>query len=579
MAGRMRKSMRLSVRLVLLIALCWILPLTLTLFASGMISARATRNRVADLVTASAENTAGLVKRDLDQAVNDLLSVSYEPAIRKAYITYQASGNRTELINAAHAYLQQKFSRNELLNAVYVVFPDAGSTQTYNRGRVSFNEAISFYGSALYKNTDHYVQRLDSNVEYVYESGRLYLVRLLTLRASSFSPYALLVADLNLDGILAGLHNMPWVTDVTLRVGDYYLPVLGDIPLWHGGGGFLLENNALTTAASLPAGRFGFSYRVAADLTEPLNEMSAGTLLLQVIAVFSAALMGFVFYFFARRVNRPIALLSALAKRIEQGELGAQCTVDHMQSAEFMYLGTRMNEMSAQLRDQFERLYREELALRDARIAALQSQIDPHFLGNTLEIINWEARLAGDVKASQMLEALSTLLHAAQDRKKHALVHLSEEMMYVNAYLFITGARLGKRLEVVKEIDERLLDRFVPRLILQPILENAVEHGVGRRPRGTITIRAEYIDEDWMRLSVENDNPMAKEDEARVRALLGADPPSSDGRGNIGIRNVNKRLLLLYGERGALTVETVGGASTLAAMCIQRKEYTQENAT
>ena len=109
--------------------------------------------------------------------------------------------------------------------------------------------------------------------------------------------------------------------------------------------------------------------------------------------------------------------------------------------------------MSGQLQSQFEHIYREELALRDARIMALQSQINPHFLNNTLEIINWEARMAGDVKVCGMLEALSTILTAAMDRDKRATVHLSQELMYVDAYLYIIKERLGKRLTVHKQID------------------------------------------------------------------------------------------------------------------------------
>ena len=98
-------------------------------------------------------------------------------------------------------------------------------------------------------------------------------------------------------------------------------------------------------------------------------------------------------------------------------------------SKEFAYLGNSFNAMSDKLKNQFERIYKEELALRDAKIMALQSQINPHFLNNTLEIINWEARLADDVKVCQMLEALSTMLNAAMDRKHRPLIHLSEEMM------------------------------------------------------------------------------------------------------------------------------------------------------
>ena len=96
--------------------------------------------------------------------------------------------------------------------------------------------------------------------------------------------------------------------------------------------------------------------------------------------------------------------------------------------------------------------------------------------------------MSGNVKVPKMIEALSTLMNAAMDRKKKPLVRLAEEMSYVNAYLYIAQERLGKRLTVVKELDQEMMDYEVPRLIMQPLIENAVKHGVEPRTYGTIRI-------------------------------------------------------------------------------------------
>ena len=105
------------------------------------------------------------------------------------------------------------------------------------------------------------------------------------------------------------------------------------------------------------------------------------------------------------------------SKEIEQGNLGYQVTYK-AESSEFAYLIINFNRMSEKLKEQFQHIYEEELALRDARIMALQSHINPHFMNNTLEIINWEARLGGMPKVSKMIEALSTLMDATINRKK-----------------------------------------------------------------------------------------------------------------------------------------------------------------
>ncbi len=140
--------------------------------------------------------------------------------------------------------------------------------------------------------------------------------------------------------------------------------------------------------------------------------------------------------------------------------------------------------MSSELKNQFERSYLEQQALQQARVKALQSQINPHFLNNTLEVINWEARLSGDERVSAMIEALSVMLNAALDRDGRSMIPLREELSYVDAYLYIIRERLGDRLVIEREIDETMLDEMVPRLIFQPLVENAVEHDLTARHGG-----------------------------------------------------------------------------------------------
>ena len=119
---------------------------------------------------------------------------------------------------------------------------------------------------------------------------------------------------------------------------------------------------------------------------------------------------------------------------------------------------------------------------------ALQSQINPHFLNNTLEIINWEARMAGDDRVSAMIEALSTMMGAVLDRDGRNQIPLKEELSYVDAYLFIINERLGGGLQVEREIEEEAAKIPVPRLILQPIVENAVEHDITPNRGGKLTL-------------------------------------------------------------------------------------------
>jgi two-component system sensor histidine kinase YesM len=211
------------------------------------------------------------------------------------------------------------------------------------------------------------------------------------------------------------------------------------------------------------------------------------------------------------------------------------------------------NAMSDQMQNLFNRVYREQLALKDARIIALQSQINPHFFNNTLELMNWKARMLGDEQLCDMIQALSTLLDSAMDRRNARFVPLKDEMAVADAYLTIISARFGKRMHLVKDVDESRLNSPVPRMILQPLLENAVVHGLEPAGGGTLTLRVVSERADMV-VSIINDGiPLTEEDFNHIQDLLTKPVDSSDPRSHhIGIRNVHERLRLIYGEKSGL---------------------------
>ena len=167
-----------------------------------------------------------------------------------------------------------------------------------------------------------------------------------------------------------------------------------------------------------------------------------------------------------------------------------------------------------------------------------------------------------------MIEALSTVLDAALDRKGSPQVRLAEEMTYVNAYLYIVTQRFGKRLTVETDLPEELMDCLVPRLILQPVIENAVEHGVGPKGRGRVALRG-FRREGFLVLEIENDGGLRPEDEAHIARLLSPDyDMQNEPAGNIGIANVNQRLRILYGPDCGLTIIRGAGSLVTARLLV-----------
>ena len=136
----------------------------------------------------------------------------------------------------------------------------------------------------------------------------------------------------------------------------------------------------------------------------------------------------------------------------------------------------------------------------------------------------------------------------------------------MDAYLYIIRERLGGNLQVVKEIPAEMMVQLIPRLILQPIVENAVEHDITANRGGQLTLRARQDGEDII-LEVEHNGTMTAEDRENIRRLTTAD---GSEKGRVGLRNVFRRLKLLYGEKGSLIIEEVTPGIILARLRFPR---------
>lgn len=567
--------------MVLLLIFCWIVPYLLVVAVSGIISQNNNRRHVEDLVTTTVESAADVLRREFDGLVSESVNSSYIPVMRGAYLGYMAGGNPEDFYATLREFLGHYYSRNYRVRAAFLVFSDIPSTSSsdycyaFNPLLARYDDVVGFYRNGGSDTALGLIDTLDSDIAFYQQGDHYYMARVLSLRDNRYEAYASLVLEIDIDGMLEIFGGLTWITDFSLRISDLDIVVTGQDLMGRTATAHT-SGNAVIVEGVNKGQRFDIAYCVRADMQPLLREGYGSLSVVLLLALLSVPVLLLFVRFFHRRVNTPIATLSNFTHEIEDGGFGNQIDERALGSTEFVALGGNLNAMSARLEYQFERIYREELALRDARIKALQSHINPHFLGNTLEIINWEARMAGNVKVTQMLEALSTLLEAVTDRKGRPLIHLSEEMVYINSYLYILGERLGKRLAVIQDIDPGLTGRMVPRLILQPIVENAIDHGISARQKGVITIRALRVDDDWMELQVENNSPMSKEDEARVARLLADEPdPGDDALGRIGIRNVDQRLRILYGEKGGLTVKNTKNGTTLSSLCIGQADEKQ----
>ena len=196
---------------------------------------------------------------------------------------------------------------------------------------------------------------------------------------------------------------------------------------------------------------------------------------------------------------------------------------------------------------------------------------------NTLEIINWEARLNGNYKVSGMIEALSTMLGETMNRKEQQFHTVAEEMAYADAYLYIISQRFGAKFQCTQKIDEKLLDVQVPRLIVQPIVENAVEHGMDITKRGQLEIRLFQREDGYLCIEVEDNGHLTKEDRDKIDRLLSQDIElSGEKRVSLGIRNVDQILKMIYGSDCGLFITGNDQEHTVSTILIKTHAPTEQ---
>lgn len=285
-------------------------------------------------------------------------------------------------------------------------------------------------------------------------------------------------------------------------------------------------------------------------------------------------------YFLHRHIQIPVDRMMAAYKRMETGEMGIEVDGGLMPNREFQYMKESFDSMSAQVKYLFEYAYDEKLARKDAQIQTLQAQINPHFLNNTLEMMNWQARMSGDMVVSKMIESLGTVLDYRMNRANVREIHLAEELRCIDAYFYIMSMRFGSRLSIEREIDENLLYIMVPPLILQPLVENAIVHGVETVKNGVIRLKVSH-DDDHVYLEVRNTGrEMTKEDKERIAAILEGDAsqiPKKPGRHtSIGIQNVNRRIRLVYGEEYGLTITQEADLETVSRITLPYRERKED---
>ncbi|THE14037.1 sensor histidine kinase [Bacillus timonensis] len=276
-------------------------------------------------------------------------------------------------------------------------------------------------------------------------------------------------------------------------------------------------------------------------------------------------------YYLSHSMTRPINQLNAFMNQVESGDLSIRYKGNR--ADEIGRLGTSFNTMLTKINDLISLIEIQGRQKRDAELQTLQSQIKPHFLYNTLETISWMAQKKAAMDVSEVVDSLSQLFRIGLSKGKD-IIPLEKEIEHVESYLKIQKARYQDKLNYRISINSRLIHIPVIKLVLQPIVENAIYHGIKeRRGPGTILIAAEE-QEGKLVLFVQDDGVGIPEERlSKIRENLAIDFNSleetkDNTKIGYGIMNVQARIKLTNGDAFGLSIESAQGKGTLVKVLL-----------
>ena len=261
-------------------------------------------------------------------------------------------------------------------------------------------------------------------------------------------------------------------------------------------------------------------------------------------------------------VTTRIAKLQKAVARVEKEDFSY--TLNTTSQDEIGELITSFSKMERKLNYLINEVYKSRIKEKEYEMKALQAQINPHFLYNTLSLINWKAIEAGKRDISKITLALSAFYRTSLN-KGNNITHISGEIENMRSYLSIQLMLHDDGFDVTEDIDDSVLRYTCPNLILQPLIENAIDHGIDVMPedrRGVISVICKDMDTYIQFVIKDNGIGMTKEQTVKIL--------TKDSKG-YGVRNVNERLKLCYGEEYPMIIKSKENTGTEVIITIPKK--------
>ena len=311
-----------------------------------------------------------------------------------------------------------------------------------------------------------------------------------------------------------------------------------------------------------------------------IRQQSFNIFLIQIgISILAFLIAVYAFSGLSKAIGRPVRDMELLSSRIARGDLKARA--EQPRVMELDHLAENLNTMAGRIQSLIDENVREQKNLQKAQMKALQAQITPHFLYNTLDTIVWLAEDNDMDEVVEITKAFSAFFRISLSRGREWIT-LAQEMEHAASYLKIQGIRYRDILEYSIERDEGIDDVPVLKLLLQPLVENAIYHGIkNKRGRGKIMVSARKVtafgeEGGGVRFCVQ-DNGIGFTEERMREVIADLYSPDVEGlKASYGLYNVSKRLRLYYDGKVSLDIKSVAGDGSEVSFVIPRMFDTKE---
>jgi len=327
------------------------------------------------------------------------------------------------------------------------------------------------------------------------------------------------------------------------------------------------EQYILTSTFSYATGWYIISMASADEVEAELNYITDITLYMTLVVLLIIILLTI---YLSSSLSRPIQKLQELTHRASENDLSVK--IDTSGNDEIAELGQSFNKMIRRINKLMEQNVREQKLLRKLEMESLDNQIKPHFIYNTLDLIIGLLENKDFDRATHMVEALGKFFRLSLSHGKE-MVLIRNEIKHVKNYLFIQQFRHGEEYEYIIDVeDHEIMDKHIPKLILQPIVENAIYHGLLPSEKKGLVIVKGYRENKNIYFKIADNGvgiPAAKVEE--INKILTGRLKTDDQQKYFGLRNVDQRLKLMYGGSSGLRVESVEGEKTTVIIRIDQR--------